>query len=108
MTDFTVQFNDPNDDLQTSFDSAPDFNVEFAGLTMGGGGTSDHTQLTNRDAENQHPMSAITSLTDVLDDLDNWEDGLWDLAALKRAYACGVITKEQYREIKALPQKGQN
>lgn len=36
----------------------------------------------------------------------NWEDGLFDLAALKRAYAVGIITKEQYREIKALPQKG--
>lgn len=36
----------------------------------------------------------------------NWTDGLWNLAALKRAYACGVITKEQYKEIKALPQKG--
>ena len=37
----------------------------------------------------------------------NWEDGLWDIAALKRAYAVGVITKEQYRYIKTLPQKGQ-
>lgn len=36
----------------------------------------------------------------------NWETGLWDIAALKRAYACGIITKEQYKEIKALPQKG--
>ena len=37
----------------------------------------------------------------------NWEDGLWNLAALKRAYAVGVITKAQYKEIKALPQRGQ-
>ncbi len=37
----------------------------------------------------------------------NWEDGLFDLNALKRAYAVGVITKEQYRYIKSLPQKGQ-
>lgn len=37
----------------------------------------------------------------------NWIDGLFDLAALKRAYAVGIITKEQYKEIKALPQKGQ-
>lgn len=36
----------------------------------------------------------------------NWEDGLWDIAALKRAYAVGIITKEQYRYIKSLPQKG--
>lgn len=37
----------------------------------------------------------------------NWCDGLWDIQALKRAYAVGVITKAQYREIKALPQHGQ-
>lgn len=37
----------------------------------------------------------------------NWVSGLWNLAALKQAYAVGVITKEQYREIKALPQDGQ-
>lgn len=37
----------------------------------------------------------------------NWVDGLWDIVALKRAYAVGVITKAQYKEIKALPQKGQ-
>lgn len=36
----------------------------------------------------------------------NWEDGLFDLNALKRAYAVGVITKEEYRYIKMLPQSG--
>ena len=32
----------------------------------GTGGTSDHTKLQNRDAAHQHPMSAITGLTDAL------------------------------------------
>lgn len=32
----------------------------------GGGGTTDHTQLINRDAANQHPMSAITGLSTAL------------------------------------------
>lgn len=32
----------------------------------GTGGTSDHTKLENRDADDQHPMSAITGLTDAL------------------------------------------
>lgn len=36
----------------------------------------------------------------------NWEDGLFDLNALKRAYAVGVITKEEYKYIKILPQSG--
>ena len=37
----------------------------------------------------------------------NWCTGLWNLAALKAAYHAGVITKAQYKEIKALPQDGQ-
>ena len=36
----------------------------------------------------------------------NREDGLFDINALKRAYAVGIITKEQYKYIKSLPQKG--
>lgn len=36
----------------------------------------------------------------------NWENGLFDLNALKRAYAVGIITKEEYRYIKTLPQAG--
>ena len=36
----------------------------------------------------------------------NWETGLFDINALKAAYRAGVITKEQYKEIKALPQAG--
>ncbi len=31
------------------------------------GGTSDHSQLANRDAANQHPISAISGLQDALD-----------------------------------------
>ena len=33
---------------------------------VGGGGTSDHSQLTNRDAANQHPITAITGLQTAL------------------------------------------
>jgi hypothetical protein len=32
----------------------------------GSGGTDDHSELTNRDANNQHPISAITDLADSL------------------------------------------
>lgn len=38
------------------------------GLMITTGGTSDHRQLTNRDAANQHPISAITGLQSALDD----------------------------------------
>ena len=34
--------------------------------TGGGGGTSDHSKLKNRYADDQHPMSAITGLADAL------------------------------------------
>ncbi len=33
----------------------------------GGGGTGDHTKLRNRDAADQHPMSAITGLASALE-----------------------------------------
>lgn len=36
-------------------------------VTGGGGGTNDHSRLTNRDAADQHPISAITNLQDLLD-----------------------------------------
>lgn len=36
----------------------------------------------------------------------NWIDGLFDKNAVKRAYTCGIITKEEYREIISLPQRG--
>ena len=35
-------------------------------LPNGGGGISDHSKLSNRDAEDQHPMNAITGLVDAL------------------------------------------
>ena len=34
---------------------------------VGSGGTSDHSKLINRDAADQHPMSAVTGLVDALD-----------------------------------------
>ena len=41
---------------------------EIAALKAGGsGGTADHSKLTNRDAKDQHPMSAITGLASALE-----------------------------------------
>ena len=36
----------------------------------------------------------------------SWTSGLLAVAALKEYYRVGILTKEQYREIKALPQAG--
>ena len=35
----------------------------------GGGGSGDHTQLTNRDAADQHPIGAITGLGEIIDNI---------------------------------------
>ena len=37
----------------------------------GSGGTTDHTELSNRDAAGQHPMSAIEGLVSALSSLEN-------------------------------------
>ena len=37
----------------------------------GGGGTVDHRQLSNRDADDQHPIKAITGLQEILDTIPN-------------------------------------
>ena len=37
----------------------------------------------------------------------SWISGLLTINALKEYYRAGIITKEQYKEIKALPQDGQ-
>ena len=47
----------------TSYDGTEDVQMTI----QGGGGTSDHSQLTNRDATNQHPITAITGLQTALD-----------------------------------------
>ena len=36
----------------------------------------------------------------------SWMSGLLTVAGLKQYYRVGIITKEQYQEIKALPQAG--
>ena len=55
-------------DFTPSKDDMPD--VEHTNITLpsGGGGTSDHSKLSNRDAADQHPMSAITGLEKALED----------------------------------------
>lgn len=68
----------------------------------GGGGTTDHSQLTNRDKANQHPMSAITGLENALEGKQAkgdyiTADGLQDAtdAALAQAKASGEFDGAQ-------------
>lgn len=39
--------------------------VISGGGQSGEGGTNDHTQLINRDAENQHPIDSISGLNEI-------------------------------------------
>ena len=55
------------DDLETEDKENLVAAINEAAQSGGGGGTGDHSQLTNRDANGQHPMSAITGLIDALD-----------------------------------------
>lgn len=48
-------------------------------VAVGGDGTSDHRRLSNRDAEDQHPMSAITGLMRELDNKMEDEPALTNL-----------------------------
>lgn len=44
--------------------------INEAAKSGGGSGTTDHSKLTNRDKADQHPTSAITGLTDKLQEVD--------------------------------------
>jgi hypothetical protein len=45
---------------------------ETANISLSGGAVADHTLLENRDAEGQHPISAITGLATALE--EKWEE----------------------------------
>lgn len=55
-----------------------------SGGSSGGGGTSDHDKLDNRDLENQHPIEAITGLAETIYNYDNnFEDISVSLSEIK-------------------------
>lgn len=55
-----MQFNETDQQVKLEFKDVSYF-------SSGEGGTSDHSKLVNRDAADQHPMSAITGLNAALD-----------------------------------------
>lgn len=69
MVDVAVNFTLENDEpVNAEFNVQPDvvYNADIRTET----GTTDHTQLYNRDVENQHPIEAITGLREALDERD--------------------------------------
>jgi len=64
----------------------------------GGSGTTDHAQLTNRDAADQHPMGAITGLEDALagkqpsgNYLEDGDVPSWAMATKKPTYTAAEV-----------------
>lgn len=70
MVDVDVNFELENEEpINANFEAQPDavFNVDIKTET----GTLDHEKLRNRDFPNQHPISAITGLENVLGQLSD-------------------------------------
>lgn len=67
--DMPVAFEQDEQAFGASFeDDAAHFPVEFKEVQQVEAGTTDHSRLKNRDAANQHPMSAITGLEKALEE----------------------------------------
>lgn len=66
---FDVKFEEINSSFNTDFSILDQsFDSDFGTLQeVMVGGTTDHAELLNRDADNQHPISAITDLENELD-----------------------------------------
>ena len=59
-----VKFEDMGSSFETNFAQGKTFSAEVEEVTEVA--TNDHRQLLYRDAENAHPMSSITGLTEEL------------------------------------------
>lgn len=71
-----IVFSDTNTTVRPQFSqTSGSFSMKFS---QGTGGGTDHNDLVGRDAENQHPMSAITGLTDELKDIVSKEEAFFD------------------------------
>lgn len=69
---FDMSFDDKKtfeSDFDLSFDDTKTFESDMQEMTVVY--SSDHKKLKNRDAENQHPIEAITGLKDALDSKQN-------------------------------------
>ena len=63
--------------------------------TGGGGGTKDHSKLTNRDLPEQHPISAITGLEEALQNIEAGEKFENDITLAGNWTQVGNLTKSQ-------------
>lgn len=74
--------------------------AEQANIKTGGGGTSDHRELLHRDADNQHPISAITGLQDEIDGkLNDGDVASWAKQETKPEYDATEILDDTYGNV---------
>lgn len=73
-------------DLETTAKDTLVDAINEAAQSGGGGGTSNHNALSNRDSENQHPISAITGLQMAL---DGKQDTISDLDTIRHGAELG-------------------
>lgn len=64
--EFDVQLNETQN-ISIQFNESGGFNADLGIGSAVVVGIDDHTKLKNRDAEDQHPISAITKLKSTLD-----------------------------------------
>ena len=87
------------------------FEVEFSieDESTNGTGTTDHRELTNRDSNNQHPISAITGLQEALDELKNESNNNLDerVTALESRKLVALDETENQKMIGPLDVKNQ-
>ena len=84
MATFNIEFQNTKN-FNADFDSAEDMATDFENIhIVHSGQVADHNDLKGRDAENSHPIAAITGLEEAIADLkqhsvsdedrDNWNN----------------------------------
>lgn len=68
---FDVKFDNSNKDITVQMSGDTSYTVNMGTSSSG---TTDHNKLKNRDAENQHPIKAITDLEKELSEKLEEED----------------------------------
>ncbi len=91
-TEFAFKTSIINDDLSVTSPSGIAAGGATSDTAIGTSGTTDHRQLTNRDAAEQHPISAITGLTSAL---GGKQDVISDLNTIRSGASAGATAYQK-------------
>ena len=81
--EISIDLNKQNFDTSVSIQKREAVTTD---VSLSSGGTSDHNKLKNRDMENQHPISAITGLSEKL---DTKQDVIPDIETIREGATLG-------------------